>query len=104
MSVIRPFKIAIPQSDLDELRARLARTRWPGEETVDDWRQGPRQQQMQQLCDFWRTEYDWRRCEATLNRFDQFLIGIDGIDIHFLHVRSAAADAVPLLLAHGWPG
>jgi pimeloyl-ACP methyl ester carboxylesterase len=104
MSVIRPFKIAIPQSDLDELRARLARTRWPGEETVDDWRQGPRQEQMQQLCDYWRTEYDWRRCEATLNRFDQFLISIDGIDIHFLHVRSAAADAVPMLLAHGWPG
>lgn len=100
----RPFTIDIPQSQLDDLRARLALTRLPEKETVDDWDQGIPLAYVRELVDHWREGYDWRRCEADLNSLPNFLIEIDGLDIHFIHVRSANPDARPLILTHGWPG
>ncbi|MFD2578147.1 epoxide hydrolase family protein [Novosphingobium colocasiae] len=101
---IRPFTIAIPDEDLRDLDERLARTRWPARETVADWSQGVPQEWMRALVDHWRHRYDWRRCEAALNALPQFMTAFDGLDIHFLHVRSSNPDAMPLLLTHGWPG
>lgn len=101
---IRPFTVAIPDADIDDLRLRLARTRWPDEETVGDWSQGVRTQNLRALVDHWQHGYDWRRFEAELNAVPQFVAEIDGVDIHFLHVRSANPGAVPLVLTHGWPG
>ncbi|CCF65173.1 epoxide hydrolase family protein [Nocardia cyriacigeorgica] len=101
---IRPFRIDIPQADLDDLHERLARTRWsahrlPGE----DWKRGVPLDHLKELADYWRTEFDWRAQEAALNEFPQFLTEIDGLDVHFVHVRSPEPDAIALLLTHGWP-
>jgi pimeloyl-ACP methyl ester carboxylesterase len=101
---ITPFKLAIPQADLDDLNRRLDQTRWPEKETVADWTQGAPLARVQALCDHWRRGYDWRRCEARLNDLGQFTTEIDGLDIHFLHVRSPHPGALPLLITHGWPG
>ncbi len=100
----RPFTIDIPQSDLDDLKARLALTRFPEKETVDDWDQGLPLAYAQELTAYWRDHYDWRRCEAALNALPNFLVEIEGLDIHFIHVRSKNPAARPLLLTHGWPG
>jgi epoxide hydrolase len=101
---IRPFRIDIPDADLDDLRDRLRRTRWPEPEPVDDWSQGTPLAYTRELCDYWRDDYDWRASEARLNSFSQFRTEIDGVDIHFIHVRSPRPDALPLLITHGWPG
>jgi pimeloyl-ACP methyl ester carboxylesterase len=104
MAQINPFRIAIPDADLADLKARLARTRWPEAETVDDWNQGIPLSYTRELAEYWANEYDWRAREAALNRFDQFTTEIDGLDIHFIHQRSSGNDAFPLLITHGWPG
>jgi epoxide hydrolase len=104
MAQINPFRIAVPEADLDDLKARLTRTRWPEAECVDDWSQGIPLNYTRELADYWAGEYDWRAREAALNRFDQFTTEIDGLDIHFIHQRSPHDDAFPLLLTHGWPG
>ena len=101
---IEPFRLDIPESQLADLRDRLARTRWPDPQTVADTSQGPRLEKIHALVDHWRDRYDWRRCEATLNGLGQHRTTIDGLGIHFLHVRSPEPDALPLLLTHGWPG
>lgn len=101
---ITPFTLAIPQAQIDDLHRRLDNTRWPERETVQDWSQGSPLAKVQPLCEYWRHKYDWRRIEARLNGFGQFKTRIDGLDIHFLHVRSPHANALPLLLTHGWPG
>jgi pimeloyl-ACP methyl ester carboxylesterase len=101
---IRPFQIAIPDTDLDDLRERLARTRWPDELPGADWRYGTPRGYVQELAKYWRTAYDWRTHEARLNQYPQFTTTIDGQNIHFLHVRSAEPGALPLILTHGWPG
>lgn len=101
---IKPFKIAVDQSQLDDLKQRLAQTRWPEAETVDDWSQGVPLRAIQSLCDYWQHHYDWRRCEAALNRFQHFTTTIDDLAIHFIHQRSPHPNAMPLILTHGWPG
>jgi pimeloyl-ACP methyl ester carboxylesterase len=101
---IRPFQIAIPQADLDDLRDRLARTRWAAELPGAGWRFGTSLTYVQELAEYWRTAYDWRAQEARLNAFPQFITTIDGQPTHYLHVRSAEPDALPLILTHGWPG
>jgi epoxide hydrolase len=101
---ITPFRIDIPEADLDDLRRRLRQTRWPEPETVTDWSQGIPLDYTRDLCAYWLSDYDWRRCEASLNGFDQFRTELDGLAIHFLHVRSPQEDATPLLITHGWPG
>jgi epoxide hydrolase len=101
---IEPFHLAVPEGQLADLRDRLARTRWPDAETVDDTSQGPPLAKLQALVDHWQNGYDWRRCEAMLNGFGQHRTEIDGLGIHFLHVRSPEPDALPLLMTHGWPG
>jgi pimeloyl-ACP methyl ester carboxylesterase len=101
---ITPFHLAVPEAELEELRRRLAHTRWPEAETVDDWSQGVPLQQAQALIEHWRTRYDWRRCEAMLNGWSQWQTRIEGLDIHFLHIRSPHPQALPLLITHGWPG
>ena len=104
MSEVRPFTLAVPEAALDDLRVRLAQTRWPERETVNDWSQGTPLAELQALCDYWQQGYDWRRCEARLNALGQFKTELQGLDIHFLHVRSPREDALPLLITHGWPG
>jgi epoxide hydrolase len=99
-----PFVIDIPQADIDDLNERLRRTRWPEAETPGDWSQGVPLDYTQRLCAYWRDHYDWRATEARLNRFPQFTTEIDGLPIHFLHVRSPHPDALPLVMTHGWPG
>jgi pimeloyl-ACP methyl ester carboxylesterase len=101
---IRPFTIETPESDLEDLRARLEATRWPEKETVTDQSQGVQLDTMQKLARYWLNDYDWRKCEARLNALPQFMTRIDGLDIHFIHVRSKHEDALPLLVSHGWPG
>src|SRR5215469_14927404 len=101
---IRPFQVAFPETDLTELRRRVKTTRWPERETVTDDSQGVPLDMMQDLARYWETGYDWRRCEAKLNALPNFITGIDGLDIHFLHVRSGHEDALPLIVTHGWPG
>jgi len=101
---INPFKLAIPDEALADLRLRLANTRWADRETVGDWSQGVPLDRIRALCEYWARDYDWRRCEARLNAFGQYHTVIDGLRIHFLHVRSPNPDAVPLVLTHGWPG
>lgn len=103
-AAVVPFVLNIDEAQLRDLRARLDLTRWPDAELVGDWSQGVPLAQMQALVEHWRTRYDWRRCEATLNRFGQYRTAIDGLDVHFLHVRSPHANALPLILTHGWPG
>ena len=99
-----PFRVAIPEADLVDLRDRLARTRWPERETVDDWSQGVPLSYVRELCGYWADGYDWRATEARLNALPQFRTTIDGLGIHFVHVRSPYPDALPLILTHGWPG
>jgi pimeloyl-ACP methyl ester carboxylesterase len=101
---IRPFRIKIPQEQLVDLRRRIAATRWPEKETVSDPSQGVQLATIQALARYWGTEYDWRKVEARLNALPQFITEIDGLDIHFLHVRSQYEDALPLIVTHGWPG
>jgi pimeloyl-ACP methyl ester carboxylesterase len=101
---VRPFTLDVAEADLNDLRERLSRTRWPERETVDDWSQGVPLAYLQEVCEYWQHRYDWRRCEKRLNDFGQFQAEIDGLDIHFLHVRSPHPDALPLVLTHGWPG
>jgi pimeloyl-ACP methyl ester carboxylesterase len=101
---ITPFTLEIPQADLDDLNRRLDHTRWPDRETVDDWTQGSPLERVRALCEHWRGRYDWRRFELMLNGLGQFKTVIDGLNIHFLHVRSPHAHAMPLILTHGWPG
>lgn len=104
MDQIRPFTLAIPQSQIDDLNRRIDHTRWPEKETVDDWSQGTPLAALQDFVAYWRHEYDWRRCEGRLNALGQFMTTIDGVDIHFLHVRSPHTGALPLVMTHGWPG
>ena len=104
MAEIRPFKIAAPDADLTDLLRRILATRWPEAEVVDDWSQGIPLAYVQELAAYWTDGYDWRTREAALNRFDQFITEIDGVDIHFIHQRSPHADAMPLIMTHGWPG
>jgi pimeloyl-ACP methyl ester carboxylesterase len=101
---IRPFRVDVPDERLEGLRRRIAATQWPEKETVDDESQGVPLATMQELARYWAAEYDWRACEATLNALPQFITEIDGLDIHFLHVRSRHEDALPLIVNHGWPG
>jgi pimeloyl-ACP methyl ester carboxylesterase len=101
---ITPFHLEIPQAELDDLKRRLAATRWPDAETVDDWTQGAPLAKVKALCAHWANGYDWRACEAKLNGFGQFKTQIDGLSIHFLHVRSPHPNAMPLIMTHGWPG
>jgi hypothetical protein len=101
---IRPFRIAVPEAELADLRDRLQRTRWPDRECVPDWSQGIPLDYVQELARYWADDYDWRAREARLNTFDQFVTEIDGLDIHFIHQRSESPDALPLLITHGWPG
>ena len=103
-TTIRPFTIETPEAELDDLRARIAATHWPEKETVADHSQGVPLATMQELARYWVTDYDWRRCEAELNALPQFITEIDGLDIHFIHVRSKHEDALPLIVNHGWPG
>ncbi|WNV87421.1 epoxide hydrolase [Umezawaea sp. Da 62-37] len=101
---VEPFVIAVPEAELLDLRNRLTATRWPDRETVPDGSQGPRLDRVRALCDHWATGYDWWRAERDINDLGSSRTAIDGIDVHFLHVRSAEPGAVPLLLCHGWPG
>jgi pimeloyl-ACP methyl ester carboxylesterase len=101
---IRPFRIDVPEADLTELRKRISATRWPDRETVTDDSQGVPLATMQELARYWATDYDWRKVEAKLNALPQFITQIDGLDIHFIHVRSRHEDAMPLIVTHGWPG
>ena len=101
---IRPFRVNVPQEALVDLRRRIAATKWPGRETVTDTSQGVQLATMQNLARYWATDYDWRKLEARLNALPQFTAEIDGLDIHFIHVRSRHANALPLIVTHGWPG
>ncbi|GAA3515883.1 microsomal epoxide hydrolase [Streptosporangium album] len=103
-TAVRPFILDIPQADLDDLADRLAATRWPDEPAGADWSQGVSMAYLKELTAYWRTVYDWREHEAHLNRFPQFTTTIDNTNVHFLHIRSAQTDALPLLITHGWPG
>ncbi|MGA7288899.1 MAG: epoxide hydrolase, partial [Terriglobales bacterium] len=104
-NAIRPFqKINIPEAELTELRRRINNTRWPDRETVKDATQGVELATTQALARYWATEYDWRKIEAKLNALPQFITEIDGLDIHFIHVRSKHENALPLIVTHGWPG
>ena len=101
---VRPFRIDVAEADLVDLHDRLVRTRWPESETVDDWSQGIPLAYTRELCDYWADGYDWRATEARLNALPQFVTELDGLDIHFLHVRSPHPGALPIILTHGWPG
>jgi hypothetical protein len=103
-TAIRPFRIEIPEADLEALRARIVATRWPEKETVPDQSQGVQLATIQALARYWATDYDFRRVEARLNGLPQFITEIDGLDIHFIHVRSPHENALPLIITHGWPG
>src|ERR687897_316449 len=101
---VRPFHIDVPEEDLVDLRRRILATRLPERETVADPSQGVQLATIQELARYWATDYDWRKCEARLNALPHFITEIDGLDIHFLHVRSAHEDALPIIVSHGWPG
>lgn len=103
-TAIRPFHIHVPQAELTELRNRIQATKWPERETVKDETQGVQLETMMKLARYWATDYDWRKCEAKLNALPQFVTQIDGVDIHFIHVRSKHKNALPLIVTHGWPG
>ena len=103
-TAIRPFRIDIPDEALDDLRRRIAATRWPSKELVADRSQGVQLATLQALARYWTTEYDWRKVEAKLNALPQFMTEIDGVDIHFIHVKSQHENALPLIMTHGWPG
>jgi pimeloyl-ACP methyl ester carboxylesterase len=101
---IRPFRVDVPDEAIADLRRRIAAVRWPSKELVADRSQGVQLAAVQELARYWATQYDWRRCEAKLNALPQFTTQIDGVDIHFIHVKSKRADALPLIITHGWPG
>jgi len=101
---VRPFRARVPQKELDDLRRRLAATRWPDRETVADQSQGAQLAALQELVRYWGTDYDWRKAEAKLNALPQFVTKIDGVDVHFIHVRSRHPNALPMIITHGWPG
>ncbi|GHJ06975.1 MULTISPECIES: epoxide hydrolase family protein [Micromonospora] len=101
---MRPYRIDIPQADLDDLQHRLAETRWPAPLADDGWDRGVPVGYLRELAEYWRTTYDWRAAEAHLNRYPQFVTEIDGATVHFLHVRSPEPDARPMIISHGWPG
>jgi len=101
---IRPFRVHVPEADLVDLRRRIAATRWPDPETVDDQSQGIQLAKIKPLVAYWGTGYDWRKAEAKLNALPQFMTEIDGLDIHFIHVRSKHPNALPVIITHGWPG
>ena len=101
---IRPFHVDIPGERLDDLRRRIEATRWPSKELVEDRSQGVQLATLQELARYWTTEYDWRKAEARLNALPQFTTEIDGMEIHFIHVRSPHEEALPLIMTHGWPG
>ena len=103
-TTIRPFQVEFPPEEIDELRRRIAATRWPSKELVKDRSQGVQLAAMQELARYWTAEYDWRRCEARLNALPQFSTEIDDVEIHFIHVRSPHENALPLIITHGWPG
>src|SRR2546422_5303143 len=103
-TAIRPFHVNIPEAELTELRRRINATKWPDRETVPDQAQGVQLATIQALARYWGTEYDWRKVEARLNALPQFITEIDGLDIHFIHVRSKHENALPLIVTHGWPG
>ncbi|MBR1120009.1 epoxide hydrolase [Bradyrhizobium lablabi] len=104
MTAVNPFRISVSDGVLTDLKSRLRNTRWPEAELVDDWSQGAPLAWIKEVCRYWAEEYDWRRREALLNRFPQFTTEIDGLGIHFLHVRSPHPNAMPLIITHGWPG
>jgi hypothetical protein len=101
---VTQFNLHIPQTQLDALRSRLKNTIWPTKETVDDWSQGVPLAKMRDLVDYWQNRYDWRRFETRLNGFGQYRTKIDGLGIHFLHIRSKHENALPMVMTHGWPG
>jgi pimeloyl-ACP methyl ester carboxylesterase len=101
---IRPFRVDIPEEDLIELKRRISATRWPEKETVEDRSQGVQLRTIQELARYWANEYDWRQIESRINSYQHFMTEIDGLDFHFIHVRSKHDDAMPILIAHGWPG
>ncbi|HEU4586755.1 MAG TPA: epoxide hydrolase [Gemmatimonadaceae bacterium] len=101
---IRPCQIDVPETEVVDLRRRIVETRWPDRETVTDGSQGPRLADLQELARYWGNGYDWRRAEKKLNAYPQFMTDIDGVDIHFIHVRSRHPDALPVIITHGWPG
>src|SRR5437016_3035473 len=103
-AAIRPFTVEIPEAEIEALRARVAAARWPHKELVDDWSQGVQLAMLQELARYWAADYDWRKCEAELNGLPQFKTEIDGLGIHFIHVKSAHENALPLIITHGWPG
>ena len=104
MSDIKPYTIAIDEQQLSDLKARLALTRWPDAETPDDWSQGIPLAYMKEVVDYWQADYDWRNVETVLNGYPQFTTELDGLEIHFLHIRSPEPNALPLIMTHGWPG
>ena len=101
---VRPFQVKVPDAELTDLRRRIATTRWPATELVNDRSQGVQLRTLRELARYWTTDYDWRKCEARLNSLPQFTTEVDGVDIHFIHVRSAHGNALPLIMTHGWPG
>jgi hypothetical protein len=101
---IRSFKVQVPQAALDDLRRRINATRWPDRETVADRSQGTQLAKLQELVRYWGTDYDWRKVEAQLNALPQFITTIDGLDIHFIHLRSRHPNSLPVTITHGWPG
>ena len=103
-ATIRPFQVSVSEEELADLRRRIAATRWPSKELVQDWSQGVQLATLQALARYWAAEYDWRRCEAKLNALPQFTTEIDGLDVHFIHAKSPHEDALPLIITHGWPG
>lgn len=104
MTKPRPFRLSVPDEAVAELHARLGRTRWPDQIDNQDWSYGVERDYLRQLLAYWRDEFDWRKAEAEINRFDQYLLDIDGLDVHFIHQRSVHPNATPLILTHGWPG
>jgi pimeloyl-ACP methyl ester carboxylesterase len=103
-TAVRPFRVDVPEAELDDLRRRVIATKWPERETVSDESEGVQLATIQAVARYWATEYDWRRCEARLNALPQFLTEIDGLGIHFIHLRSRHENALPLVVTHGWPG
>jgi hypothetical protein len=103
-NAIRPFQVSFPEAELTELRRRINATKWPEKEPVTDSSQGVQLATIQKLANYWGTEYDWRPCEARMNALPNFITEIDGLDIHFIHVRSKHENALPIIITHGWPG
>src|SRR5687768_11347430 len=103
-AAIRPFNVEVPEGELAALRQRIKATRWPERETVSDASQGVQLATIQALASYWATDYDWRKIERKLNALSNYITEIDGLDIHFIHVRSKHENALPLIVTHGWPG